>query len=637
MSFGTAISGLKAADSDLRIVANNIANATTTGFKYSRGEFADVYAASVLGTSGTAIGSGVTLQRVAQQFTQGQATFTNNTLDLAINGAGFFVLDKGGARLYSRAGGFGVDSAGSIVNGDGANLKGFLADYSTSATGVISGAVGNLQIQRNDVAPVPTSTLTGDFILNSADSVKTTPFSVGYTSGNPPPLSSYNFANSTQIYDSLGNSHQLTLYFVKSSTNNQWQVYTSVDGDDVTPAASSSTPRPFTVVFDSDGNYVANNSSVPPVVNAAANVTSNLSGLTNVNSLSSLTLGQLNINGVDIPATSADASSTSDASASGLAIATAINAAGLSGVSASANSTSLNLGSYSLGGTAIAGTNFSINGQSIVPAANTVVSLLAAINGATGTTGVTGAQNGSGQIVLTAADGRNIEVTSDGSAPAGASFQNFSLATTSDQVTRSTVTLTSTGAQTITVGGTAPLNAGFAPGTYYASTTYTSSDVMSIPNWDPSNGASTQSVSLDLSASKQYGSGYAVEAVTQNGSTTGRLSGVDVDKSGIILAHYTNGQSRLLGQIMMASFPNDQGLSPQGNTNWAETFSSGQALLGAPETSNFGAIQGGALEESNVELTDQLVQLIVDQRSFQANAQTIKTDDAIQQTIISIR
>jgi len=144
-------------------------------------------------------------------------------------------------------------------------------------------------------------------------------------------------------------------------------------------------------------------------------------------------------------------------------------------------------------------------------------------------------------------------------------------------------------------------------------------------------------LSVDVSASTQFGSPFAVQALSQNGYTTGRLSGADVDTSGIIFGRYTNGQSLALGQVTLANFSNVQGLSPQGNTGWGETYTSGIPLVGSPGTASLGVMQSGALEDSNVGLTEELVKLITAQRNFQANAQTIRTADAVTQTIINLR
>jgi flagellar hook protein FlgE len=128
-----------------------------------------------------------------------------------------------------------------------------------------------------------------------------------------------------------------------------------------------------------------------------------------------------------------------------------------------------------------------------------------------------------------------------------------------------------------------------------------------------------------------------VNAVTQDGYTTGRLIGIDISDTGIVNARFTNGNSTPLGQIAVANFSNPQGLQQLGNTEWAETFSSGQALRGQAGNSGFGLVQSGALESANVDVTEQLVNMMTAQRNFQANAQMISTADQITQTIIQMR
>jgi flagellar hook protein FlgE len=150
-------------------------------------------------------------------------------------------------------------------------------------------------------------------------------------------------------------------------------------------------------------------------------------------------------------------------------------------------------------------------------------------------------------------------------------------------------------------------------------------------------GAAALSLTFDYSNTSQYGSAFAVNDLTQNGYAPGRLSGIDIDNTGIVFARFTNGQSQALGQVALAKFNNPQGLRQLGDTNWAETYDSGDVQVGAPVTSNFGLIQSGGLENSNVDIAEQLVNLIVAQRNFQANAQVITTADTITQTIINIR
>jgi flagellar hook protein FlgE len=406
MSFNTALSGIQAASSDLSIIGNNIANAATTGFKSSRAEFADVYA-SLLGASDTTIGSGVRLQNTAQQFAQGNISFTNNALDLAISGSGFFQLNAGGAMSYTRAGNFSLDKDGFVVNNEGANLMARSAD----SNGNITGAVGPLQLDINYVAPNPTSALSANINFDAREAETDTSWAL--VAGIPDP-SGYNSSTTSTIYDTLGNDHTVAMFFSKLDpvTNpNEWNVRTMIDGTlvDTTP-----------VTFNTDGSF-----------NTPAN----------------------------IPIT------------------------------------------------------FNPVGGAAVP-------------------------------------------------------QNFD---------------------------------------------------------------------IDLSTSTQYGSNFAVNSLSQDGYTSGQLLGVDVDKEGIIFARYSNGQSQAMGQIVLANFANTQGLQPLGDTAWAETFSSGAPVVSEPGTAGLGLLQSNALEESNVDLTEQLVGMIEAQRNFQANAQTIQAEDATTQTIINLR
>lgn len=150
-------------------------------------------------------------------------------------------------------------------------------------------------------------------------------------------------------------------------------------------------------------------------------------------------------------------------------------------------------------------------------------------------------------------------------------------------------------------------------------------------------GAAPMTLTLDLAGTTQFGSPFAVNNLTQDGYTSGRLSGVDIDSEGIVFARYTNGQSSALGKVAMAKFNNQQGLRQVGDTKWVESFSSGVPQLGEAGTSSFGQIQSGALESSNVDIAEQLVNLITAQRAFQANAEVISTADAVTQTVINIR
>jgi flagellar hook protein FlgE len=141
---------------------------------------------------------------------------------------------------------------------------------------------------------------------------------------------------------------------------------------------------------------------------------------------------------------------------------------------------------------------------------------------------------------------------------------------------------------------------------------------------------------MNYSSSTQFGSPFAVNGLSQDGYTTGRLSGIDIDDEGVVFARYTNGQSSALGKIALANFSNVTGLRQLGDTTWAQSFEAGDVILGEAGTSSFGFLQSGGLESSNVEIAESLVNLITAQRNFQANAQVISAADAVTQTIINI-
>jgi flagellar hook protein FlgE len=160
---------------------------------------------------------------------------------------------------------------------------------------------------------------------------------------------------------------------------------------------------------------------------------------------------------------------------------------------------------------------------------------------------------------------------------------------------------------------------------------------VSYPAYAPGTGAANMNLSIDYARTTQYGDTFAVTSVSQDGFTTGKLIGISVDSTGVVQARFTNGRSNPLGQVAIANFANPQGLQSIGNTNWSETFTSGQPLHGQAGNSGFGLVQSGSLEQSNVDITAQLVNMITAQRNFQANAQMISTENQITQTIINIR
>ena len=424
MPFSSAISGINAANSDLGVISNNIANASTAGFKASRAEFADVYASSLLGAGLNAIGQGVSLTGVSQEFGQGNIKFTKNSLDMAINGNGFFQLSRNGAIEYTRAGAFRVDREGFIVSNQGLRLQGFQMNNSGEATGQL----GDMRIDTSLLNPKPTSRVT---YTTNLDSRKTSP-GTGFADKGPydafaspptkPDPKDFNHTTSTTIYDSLGNPHVLRLYYVKTANPNEWQVYSLIDGK------SQNGGTPQTLQFTSNGQF----------------------------------------------------------------------------------------------------------------------------------------------------------------AP--------------------------TSATSLAINGWRPLDKAGA-----------------------ANGATLQNFTIDLASTSQFGASFAVSRTVQDGFAAGQLTGIKIDKSGVIFTRFSNGESRALGQIALARFNNQNGLQPAGNTNWLETFASGAPSVSKPGTAGLGTVQSSALEGSNVKIAEQLVNLIQAQRNFQANAQVIQAADAVTQTVINLR
>ncbi len=152
------------------------------------------------------------------------------------------------------------------------------------------------------------------------------------------------------------------------------------------------------------------------------------------------------------------------------------------------------------------------------------------------------------------------------------------------------------------------------------------------------NGATTPfAFNVDFTGTTQFGSAFGVTQLAQDGYAAGQLTGFSVDDRGVILGRYSNGQSRAQGQVALASFTSPQGLQALGSNAWAETAGSGPALIGAPQSGSLGALQSGAVESSNVDLTAELVEMITAQRVYQANAQTIKTQDSLLQTLVNLR
>ena len=421
MSFTQGLSGLNAAAKDLEVIGNNVANVNTVGFKGSQAQFADVFAAALSGAGAAQIGIGTRLATVAQQFTQGTINITNNTLDMAINGAGFFVLNSLHGTTYTRNGQFQLDKNGNIVSSTGALLQGFPAN----AAGVVQvGSTGPLQVPTGTGSPAPSTNIIAGFNLdsNSANPVAA-PF-------NSTLSTTYNNATSVTTYDSQGNPQTSTMYFVRTAQD-AWDVYTKV-----LDTATSAVLSPDTLI----GNFV-----------------------------------------------------------------------------------------------------FTSNGTLPTP-------------------------------------------------PAG--------------------------------------GFGFTPAAGYP--------VTFVPKAVP-GAAPTQSLTFDFSAATQFAGPFGVSVLSQDGYALGNLSGFSIGSDGKITGRYSNGVTKVVGEVALATFANMQGLQPLGDNQWAETGKSGAPVPNAPGTGNTGVLQTSAVAGSNVDLTAELVNMVTAQRNYQASSQTIKVQDAVYQSLLNLR
>jgi flagellar hook protein FlgE len=250
MSFQQGLSGLNGASKQLEAIGNNIANANTVGFKSSQAQFADVYANSLTGSGGgVGAGIGTKVAKVAQQFSQGNITGTVNPLDMAINGGGFFRLSNGGTISYARNGQFELDKDGYLVN-SGARLTGYPVDANGN---IAAGTPTEIRINSASLAPNMTTEVDGPWNFDSRMDVVTAAFDMD----DP---ATYNNATSVTVYDSLGNSHDLQTYHVKTGAN-QWTIYAAHDGTMVDADANGNADVIGVINFDGATGRIA--STVP--------------------------------------------------------------------------------------------------------------------------------------------------------------------------------------------------------------------------------------------------------------------------------------------------------------------------------------------------------------------------------------
>ncbi len=785
MSFNAALSGLRAASTDLKVTGNNIANASTTGFKSSRVEFGDVFASSVLGSGNAQTGGGSRVQDIAQQFSQGNISFTSSQLDLAISGQGFFMINQNDSTLYSRAGTFSLDDQGCVVNNSGGRLQGFESDR----FGNFSGVVSDIRIETGNQEPRQTTGVTSSLNLDSAETVLQRN---GVTFDSTGPVIA-----KAQVGNDVATNHSVagTLApstFDYSTTNVSFTIDLNGITQDINLTTNTSTLDQLVVEINSqifaedppldvyaekfnDGTndvlrFVAFESGSTPDI-TITNLTAAQGGAIGFGDVS--TLADVTTAGEDAAVNGYTAQSFTLTNAKGVeveysskqnasAASTAAEINNLAGMSASALTKAVLDTSASTIGDGFVLNNVTLTG-------NTYQDIVDDINSLTTSTlpGISAEIDANGDVVITSIVGDDLKfsLVNDGN------LGSLSIAGGDDLDNATAAALTVAG-DALVVGGVIDvvMDEGYSisnlapkadglfttlaistadlysinafdpadPSTYNHATSvsvydslgeahvmtqyfvkqefdptdptknepnvwkmyvqidgedvgdpdtslpppqntlatqaaYTlrfnpdgtlnaeNSSQLLVSNWTPKTAdgelsgalgpinrlegatfpveepAVSSNFSIDMSRTTQFSSDFAVNNVDQNGYTTGLLTGLSIDAEGIIFARYTNGESVALSQLALANFDNPQGLQPQGDSMWAENFESGEALVASAGSGSLGVIQAGALEESNVDLSEQLVNLIIAQRNFQANAKTIETANQITQTIINLR
>lgn len=623
MAFNTGLSGLRASSVDLDVTGNNIANASTVGFKGSRAQFGDLYASGFLSAGTNPIGDGVRVQDVKQSFGQGNISFTDNGLDLAINGDGFFILNNGGEVRYSRAGQFAIDKEGYVTNNQNMRVQGYTADDD----GNLSGIRGDLQVETDNLAPRRTTNLRTDVNLDSREEV---------------------------LERRVRNLGELPVGDIQGESF-------TIDYNDGTASETVTIGPGFTA------RQAAAEISGSRGFSASATTTAVLGGLSDAYIQAGNFDFDLTIGTGSVPVDTAGVNSLQD-------LADAINASDENTILATIDgggnlNITQNQGediTYSYDSDDPAGPGGDTQTGVVRPIADREVEAVAGGGGNfetafnDGTVQVTNAFNPVDQRTYNHATsttiydslGNSHEMTQfyvkDPTPGSGVGQSEWSVYL---QVDGEFVGGTDTNPYSARFNADGSLDSinGDANGEIIV-TDWTPKDPSGDPNGadgppgDPGSVVSpipepptSSAFVVDLGNTTQYGSAFGVNDQQQNGYTTGRLSGLDVSDQGVLFARYTNGQSQELGQVALAGFNNTNGLSPVGETTWVETFESGQPIIGAPDTGTLGSIKASSIEESNVDLSAELVNLIIAQRNYQANAKTIETSDAVTQTIINLR
>ncbi len=690
----TALTGINSASTGLGVISNNISNAQTVGFKSSRAEFADLFYGSQ-----NSPGTGSRTQVVHQNFSQGAINDTGNALDLAVSGEGMFILSDVTGRydaVYTRNGSFKLDKDGYVTDQVGNKLQGFSKDssLSTPSSNVYKTVLEPMNIGNLNKVPKATSQTTFDLNLNGQDPVTYTTTSNGgkqsssgiaFNANNLKDMSyngAPNYSTSKVIYDSLGGQHRATVNYYKVAVNapGAYPTANASAGNSVTYTNETTDWYAQYVMEDFDPatqTWYKSGSGQ----DSAANATSNQSAYTNFQALvtggataSQATAAQKSVSTFGLPTTATGAGesaynlvmaiggTTAEASTARTNATAAFGAGGAAG----------QLAAYNAATAATAQTTFTdaqgttaytaYAGASTWSPDSSRLASLFVVNNAAGTPiqPTTAAEAAQAARAAAVAMGLNSSQASQAAQAAQVAFAAGAVApatTAAESAFNAAFGVTATGNGVVTSIPDAVVQAYRFDSTgklldfnnsgdfaMISGNTTPPTSVVAPQNWyfDVPNSSGTVGVTeamtfdADLTKLTQYAGAYSIRGVTQDGYAAGDLVGVQVNKDGAIEARYSNGRSDVVAKLALANFSDQQGMQKLGSQMWAETAASGPRQLGNPQASGFGAVQAGALEYSNVDVTGELVNMIFMQKMYQASAQVISTDKTLTQTILQL-
>lgn len=671
--FNTAITGLKAATTDLDVTGNNIANSSTVGFKASRTEFGDIYTSAVVGAGSSNVpGSGVTVTDIAQDFAAGTTEFTNSNLDLAIDGAGFFQLaDDQGGLTYTRAGAFELDKDGFIVNKTGQYLRGY------PVVNDIELPLGNLSVSEKESSPQATYTM--DLSVNIDSRKDANELQSLYDKDVP---GSYTYSTTMERIDALGDSSAIKYNYVEQRPVKEAHTYDYADAgtgdfqisgvtlntadftgpggtldDAVLSTLQNADERIFDVVLDQPAagqlQVIFKSDSTQYGDLVAVDVAGGVS-LTN-ETITELTAGEqhyfdfsgaaatqygggnavleLSVSGVNI---------SIDTGTSGVTAQDIVNE--INAQRTSIINTNSNIESFSLDlstGTPRMLVNYRAEGGEI---SNTSLDLQVLSGPINPFSGAAVPAIGTGTLTP--------DLAVDGDSSYEGTYRLYAYLLDPEDSEKD---------QLLVIGKSPdPGEAGSLPekgpilmkfndldGNISEINGQLVTSTLAIPQLTVqgftdndqilANDTDSQSViKLDLTNTTQFASDSIKKSSAQNGYPKGDLIGVSFGLNGEMVASFSNGQNQTLGVVAVATFENQAGLQPVGDTQWAASLSSGNAIPNPPGTGLNGTLRSGALEQSNVDLSEQLVKLIVAQRNFQANSKTLETLNTVTQAILQI-